>query len=224
MAAERLVICLDVGKEMAAPWEVEGGNDVTRLKVVCVALVNLVKLKLGMNAKHQFAVCLFADSAVWLQDYTSNLHVLQDVLLGAQVHDSGDEGELGSLFSTLEEHLSELASELVRVVVVYGRAAPVAASSVMTVTELLQRPRFYLDWLCIRGQDGQVGQGYEVSSEDQETGDSLRGMKNTYYMEQQHSSGDLQTNIGLLLAHPEQRSSQAHAEKLMTQPSIRDTS
>ena len=79
---ERIVLCIDVGSEMGCAWDprkpLDGPDGHSRMKIVKQALCMFVRQKSRMDSmvagvRHQFAICLIADSPVWHLHFTSEV-------------------------------------------------------------------------------------------------------------------------------------------------------
>jgi len=153
---ERIILCVDLVEEEAEP-----GKFAATLEVIKQTIINFVHVKLATCPLHSFALCSLTDTAMWLQDFTSDPNQLANALTNFYPQGPIPKCQLGSLFDVITAHscLPALGPDppaaITRAVLFYNRSEVIpelSESSSASWSMLSRRPDFVLDILFVHAR------------------------------------------------------------------------
>lgn len=126
---EKIVLCLDVSKEMESlSFRMRNGDKVFFITLIKKALAIFFRTKHMMNSKHEFALMFLDTSSAWMFDFCSDpmkiLTILEDMTKLVEC----EQCELSSIFDEILKHVaipsasSGVPPYTVRVILIYGRS------------------------------------------------------------------------------------------------------
>ncbi len=222
---EKIIICIDLATEVnRVPFVSKDGSRHNPLELIQRALNIFVQTKSAINPKHEFALVLLQESALWIQDFTSDVDEFVNMLLD-MTNDTTecDSCNLKSLFDIIQEkvHLPEIENidclpllHIVRILFVYGRSRCIPQLSADDDTQsqsqqsLSTSPYFFFDVFYV----------HEPPTEDnccKEIYDVFLNLDvhNTSYI---HGVGrntqKVHEKMAMLIAHPLQRPQQTQCQ------------
>ncbi|KAK9519543.1 hypothetical protein VZT92_022267 [Zoarces viviparus] len=219
---EKVIICLDLSEEMSLPkLESFNGSTTNALNISQKMIEMFVRTKHKIDKRHEFALVVVNDDALWLSGFTSDPRELCSCLydLDTNVCESFN---LEDLLNVIRQKI-ELPSMdnvqtvpppyVVRTVLVYSRhAGRLQFSPSEAVSKLLQSPYFFFDVVYLH--NGVEEQGDEASWRENYTSFCNLDSKGMCYRFEVSLSGpaiELHNCMAKLLAHPLQRPFQSHA-------------
>lgn len=217
---EKIIICLDLATEVnRVPFLQRDGSKHLPIELVKRALSIFVRTKSGINPLHQFALLVLQESAVWLQDFTSDveefLNVMFDLTNETQECESCD---LTSLFETItaKVELPEIEEVevlpppyIVRTLFFYGRSAhiPEFTHGREAQAALSNSPYFFFDVFYLHeppSEGNYCKDIYDVFLD-------LDKNNTSYIHEVGRNTTQLYNKMAALVAHPLQRPEQVWA-------------
>ncbi|XP_072245281.1 BRISC and BRCA1-A complex member 1 [Leuresthes tenuis] len=219
---EKVIICLDLSEEMSlSKLESFNGSKTNALNISQKMIEMFVRTKHKIDKRHEFALVVVNDDALWLSGFTSDPRELCSCLydLETNVCESFNlEDLLNVILQKIELPLMENVQTIpppyvVRTVLIYSRhAGPLQFSPSEAVSKMLQSPYFFFDVVYLH--NGVEEQGDETSWRDNYTSFCNLDSKGVCYHYEVSLSGpaiELHNCMAKLLAHPLQRPFQSHA-------------
>lgn len=219
---EKVIICLDLSEEMSLPkLEAFNGSKSNALNICQKMIEMFVRTKHKIDKRHEFALVVVNDDALWLSGFTSDPRELCSCLydLETNVCESFNlEDLLNVIRQKIELPLMENVQTIpppyvVRTVLIYSRhAGQLQFNPSEAVSKMLQSPYFFFDVVYLH--NGVDEQGDETSWRDNYTSFCNLDSKGMCYRFEVSLSGpaiELHNCMAKLLAHPLQRPFQSHA-------------
>lgn len=219
---EKVIICLDLSEEMSLPkLESFNGSKTNALNISQKMIEMFVRTKHKIDKRHEFALVVVNDDALWLSGFTSDPRELCSCLydLETNVCESFNlEDLLNVIRQKIELPLMENIQTIpppyvVRTVLIYSRhAGQLQFNPSEAVSKMLQSPYFFFDVVYLH--NGVEEQGDETSWRDNYTSFSNLDSKGMCYRFEVSLGGpaiELHNCMAKLLAHPLQRPFQSHA-------------
>ncbi|XP_034036022.1 BRISC and BRCA1-A complex member 1 [Thalassophryne amazonica] len=219
---EKVIICLDLSEEMSLQkLESFNGSKTNALNISQKMIEMFVRTKHKIDKRHEFALVVVNDDALWLSGFTSDPRELCSCLydLETNVCESFNlEDLLNVIRQKIELPLMENVQTIpppyvVRTVLIYSRhACQLQFNPSEAVSKMLQSPYFFFDVVYLH--NGTEEQGDETSWRDNYTSFSNLDSKGMCYRFEVSLSGpaiELHNCMAKLLAHPLQRPFQSHA-------------
>ncbi|GLD49807.1 BRISC and BRCA1-A complex member 1 [Lates japonicus] len=219
---EKVIICLDLSEEMSLPkLESFNGSKTNALNISQKMIEMFVRTKHKIDKRHEFALVVVNDDALWLSGFTSDPRELCSCLydLETNVCESFNlEDLLNVIRQKIELPLMENVQTIpppyvVRTVLIYSRhAGQLQFNPSEAVSKMLQSPYFFFDVVYLH--NGMDEQGDETSWRDNYTSFCNLDSKGMCYRFEVSLSGpaiELHNCMAKLLAHPLQRPFQSHA-------------
>ncbi|XP_069574180.1 BRISC and BRCA1-A complex member 1 isoform X2 [Brachyistius frenatus] len=219
---EKVIICLDLSEEMSLPkLESFNGSKTNALNISQKMIEMFVRTKHKIDKRHEFALVVINDNALWLSGFTSDPRELCSCLydLETNVCESFNlEDLLNVIRQKIELPLTENVQTIpppyvVRTVLIYSRhAGQLQFNPSEAVSKMLQSPYFFFDVVYLH--NGVEEQGDETSWRDNYTSFCNLDTKGMCYRFEVSLSGpaiELHNCMAKLLAHPLQRPFQSHA-------------
>ncbi|XP_039891917.1 BRISC and BRCA1-A complex member 1 [Simochromis diagramma] len=219
---EKVIICLDLSEEMSLPkLESFNGSKTNALNISQKMIEMFVRTKHKIDKRHEFALVVVNDDALWLSGFTSDPRELCSCLydLETNVCESFNlEDLLNVIRQKIELPLMENIQTIpppyvVRTVLIYSRhAGQLQFNPSEAVSKMLQSPYFFFDVVYLH--NGVEEQGDETSWRDNFTSFSNLDSKGMCYRFEVSLGGpaiELHNCMAKLLAHPLQRPFQSHA-------------
>lgn len=219
---EKVIICLDLSEEMSLPkLESFNGSKTNALNISQKMIEMFVRTKHKIDKRHEFALVVVNDDALWLSGFTSDPRELCSCLydLETNVCESFNlEDLLNVIRQKIELPLMENIQTVpppyvVRTVLIYSRhAGQLQFNPSEAVSKMLQSPYFFFDVVYLH--NGLEEQGDETSWRDNYSSFSNLDSKGMCYRFEVSLSGpaiELHNCMAKLLAHPLQRPFQSHA-------------
>ncbi|XP_064604830.1 BRISC and BRCA1-A complex member 1-like [Liolophura sinensis] len=213
---EKIVICLDFSSEMDKPmFRTRAGDKFAPLKLVKRALGFYVHSKHRMDSRHEFALILLQDSAIWVKDFTNDPRELVNLLEDLEDTGGCESCDLSTVFQSIYERVVMPTVEgdplvlpppyIVRLLMIYGRShCTLEIPHKEAQRALFSSPYFFVDAFYI----------HEASSEEnkcEEIFDSLCDLDYkgfSYIFEASRNPTKIYDFMAQLLAHPLQRPGQ----------------
>ncbi|CAB3989755.1 Hypothetical predicted protein [Paramuricea clavata] len=221
---EKIVLCFDLSSELNEIILRQNQKERSVFEQLKKSTEIFVKHKLRFNKKHQIAILTFEKEALWVQDFSSDVNLINDTLdnIRTSPTDPLPQFDMMSLLETIENHVELPKSSnivdippeyVVRVILIYGRShseIPSLSSEAKRIFDQYVSCRlFFFDVLYI----------HEVPSEDnkcQEIYDALCKLDETeecFVLEvSTYVATRLYESTAKLLAHPLQRPKQQDIE------------
>ncbi|AWP10716.1 putative BRISC and BRCA1-A complex member 1-like isoform 2 [Scophthalmus maximus] len=219
---EKVIICLDLSEEMSLPkLESFNGSKTNALNISQKMIEMFVRTKHKIDKRHEFALVVVNDDALWLSGFTSDPRELCSCLydLETNVCESFNlEDLLNVIRLKIELPLMENIQTIpppyvVRTVLIYSRhTGQLQFNPSEAVSKMLQSPYFFFDVVYLH--NGMEEQGDETSWRDNYTSFCNLDSKGMCYRFEVSLSGpaiELHNCMAKLLAHPLQRPFQSHA-------------
>ncbi|XP_063357066.1 BRISC and BRCA1-A complex member 1 [Pelmatolapia mariae] len=219
---EKVIICLDLSEEMSLPkLESFNGSKTNALNISQKMIEMFVRTKHKIDKRHEFALVVVNDDALWLSGFTSDPRELCSCLydLETNVCESFNlEDLLNVIRQKIELPLMDNIQTIpppyvVRTVLIYSRhAGQLQFNPSEAVSKMLQSPYFFFDVVYLH--NGVEEQGDETSWRDNYTSFSNLDSKGMCYRFEVSLGGpaiELHNCMAKLLAHPLQRPFQSHA-------------
>ncbi|XP_041475412.1 BRISC and BRCA1-A complex member 1-like [Lytechinus variegatus] len=217
---EKIIICLDLASEVnRVPFLQRDGTKHLPIELVKRALSIFIRTKSSINPRHQFALVVLQESAVWLQDFTSDveefLNVMFDLTSETQDCESCD---LTSLFETIANKVDLPVIDdtevlpppyVIRTLFFYGRSAliPEFISGREAQVALSNSPYFFFDVFYLHeppSEENYCKDIYDVFLD-------LDKNNTSYIHEVGRMIPHLYNKMASLVAHPLQRPEQVFA-------------
>ncbi|KAL6108206.1 babam1 [Pungitius sinensis] len=220
--AEKVIICLDLSEEMSSlKLESFNGAKTNALNISQKMIEMFVRTKHKIDKRHEFALVVVNDDALWLSGFTSDPRELCSCLYDLETNVC-ESFNLEDLLNVIRQKI-ELPSMdnvqtvpppyVVRTVLIYSRhAGQLQFSPSEAVAKMLQSPYFFFDVVYLH--NGMEEQGDETSWRDNYTSFCNLDSKGMCYRFEVSLSGpaiELHNCMAKLLAHPLQRPFQSHA-------------
>ncbi|KAJ0032762.1 hypothetical protein NQD34_002843 [Periophthalmus magnuspinnatus] len=224
---EKVIICLDLSEEMSLPkLESFNGSKTNALNISQKMIEMFVRTKHKIDKRHEFALVVVNDDALWLSGFTSDPRELCSCLydLETNVCESFTCPYIPTyFFNTCSRQKIELPMTenvqtipppyVIRTVLIYSRqAGPLQFNPSEAVSKMLQSPYFFFDVVYLH--NGMDEQGDETSWRENYTSfcnlDS-KGMCYRYEVSLCGPAIELHNCMAKLLSHPLQRPFQSHA-------------
>uniref|UniRef100_A0A3Q3RAE4 BRISC and BRCA1-A complex member 1 n=1 Tax=Monopterus albus TaxID=43700 RepID=A0A3Q3RAE4_MONAL len=216
---EKVIICLDLSEEMSLPkLESFNGSKTNALNISQKMIEMFVRTKHKIDKRHEFALVVVNDDALWLSGFTSDPRELCSCLYDLETN-------VCHLFFCclcsrlkielpLMENIQTIPPPyVVRTVLIYSRhAGQLQFNPSEAVGKMLQSPYFFFDVVYLH--NGVEEQGDETSWRDNYTTFCNLDSKSMCYRFEVSLSGpaiELHNCMAKLLAHPLQRPFQSHA-------------
>ncbi|KAG5850822.1 BRISC and BRCA1-A complex member 1 [Anguilla rostrata] len=219
---EKVIICLDLSEDMSLQkLESFNGSKTNALNVSQKMIEMFVRTKHRIDKRHEFALVVVNDDALWLSGFTSDPRELCSCLydLDTNVCESFNlEDLLNVILQKIELPFMENVQTIpppfvVRTLLVYNRhAGQLQFSPSEAVSKMLQSPYFFFDVVYLH--NGAEEQGDESSWKDVYTSFCDLDSKGMCYRFEVSLCGpavELHNCMAKLLAHPLQRPFQSHA-------------
>ncbi|MED6295040.1 Component of the BRCA1-A complex [Characodon lateralis] len=168
---EKVIICLDLSEEMSLPkLESFNGSKTNALNISQKMIEMFVRTKHKIDKRHEFALVVINDDALWLSGFTSDPRELCSCLydLETNVCESfNPEDLLNVIRQKIELPLMENVQTIpppyvVRTVLIYSRhAGPMQLNPSEALNKMLQSPYFFFDVVLLH--NGMEEQGDEAS-------------------------------------------------------------
>ncbi|XP_041791548.1 BRISC and BRCA1-A complex member 1 isoform X2 [Chelmon rostratus] len=218
---EKVIICLDLSEEMSLPKLESFNGSKTNALNICQKMIEMfVRTKHKIDKRHEFALVVVNDDALWLSGFTSDPRELCSCLydLETNVCESFNlEDLLNVIRQKIELPLMDNVQTVpppyvVRTVLIYSRHAGQLQFNPSEAVSMLQSPYFFFDVVYLH--NGVEEQGDETSWRDNYTSFCNLDSKGMCYRFEVSLSGpaiELHNCMAKLLAHPLQRPFQSHA-------------
>ncbi|XP_034003701.1 BRISC and BRCA1-A complex member 1 [Trematomus bernacchii] len=219
---EKVIICLDLSEEMAlSKLESFNGSKINALNISQKMIEMFVRTKHKIDKRHEFALVVVNDDALWLSGFTSDPRELCSCLYDLDTNVC-ETFNLEDLLNVIRQKI-ELPSMdnvqtvpppyVVRTVLIYSRhAGQLQFNPSEVVNKMLQSPYFFFDVVYLH--NGVDEQGDETSWRDNYTSFCNLDSKGMCYRFEVSLTGpaiELHNCMAKLLAHPLQRPFQSHA-------------
>ncbi|XP_071853929.1 BRISC and BRCA1-A complex member 1-like [Apostichopus japonicus] len=214
---EKIIICIDLSEEVnRVPFYSRDGTKQVPLDVIKRSLMIYIRTKVEMNHRHQFALVIFQESFVWVQDFTSHiddfLHVIQDLTTDGRESESCN---LASLFETIHDNivLPDVENRqlipppyTIRTLFIYGRSNVVPAFEEESKAQqrLVESPYFFFDVFYLHEPPSELNKCKEIF----DIFLALDKEATSYIHEVGRNTTHVYDKFAMLLAHPLQRQMQ----------------
>lgn len=219
---EKVIICLDLSEEMSLPkLESFNGSKTNALNISQKMIEMFVRTKHKIDKRHEFALVVINDDALWLSGFTSDPRELCSCLYDLETNVC-ESFNLEDLLNVIRQKIELPSMEnvqtipppfVVRTVLIYSRhAGPLQFNPSEAVSKMLQSPYFFFDVVYLH--NGAEEQGDETSWRDNYASFCNLDSKGMCYRYEVALSGpaiELHNCMAKLLAHPLQRPFQSHA-------------
>ncbi|XP_015826395.1 BRISC and BRCA1-A complex member 1 [Nothobranchius furzeri] len=219
---EKVIICLDLSEEMSLPkLESFNGSKTNALNISQKMIEMFVRTKHKIDKRHEFALVIVNDDALWLSGFTSDPRELCSCLYDLETNVC-ESFNLEDLLNVIRQKIDLPSMEnvqtipppyVVRTVLIYSRhAGPLQLNPSEAVSKMLQSPYFFFDVIYLH--NGVDEQGDETSWRDNYSSFCNLDSKGMCYHYEVSLSGlaiELHNCMAKLLAHPLQRPFQSHA-------------
>ncbi|XP_067370781.1 BRISC and BRCA1-A complex member 1 isoform X1 [Channa argus] len=220
---EKVIICLDLAEEMSLPkLESFNGSKTNALNISQKMIEMFVRTKHKIDKRHEFALVVVNDDALWLSGFTSDPRELCSCLYDLETNVCETFIDLEDLLNVIHQKIELPLMEnvqtvpppfVVRTVLIYSRhAGQLQFNPSEAVSKMLQSPYFFFDVVYLH--NGVEEQGDETSWRDNYTSFCNLDSKGMCYHFEVSLSGpaiELHNCMAKLLAHPLQRPFQSHA-------------
>ncbi|XP_018551156.1 BRISC and BRCA1-A complex member 1 isoform X1 [Lates calcarifer] len=220
---EKVIICLDLSEEMSLPkLESFNGSKTNALNISQKMIEMFVRTKHKIDKRHEFALVVVNDDALWLSGFTSDPRELCSCLYDLETNVCESFIDLEDLLNVIRQKIELPLMEnvqtipppyVVRTVLIYSRhAGQLQFNPSEAVSKMLQSPYFFFDVVYLH--NGMDEQGDETSWRDNYTSFCNLDSKGMCYRFEVSLSGpaiELHNCMAKLLAHPLQRPFQSHA-------------
>ncbi|CAK6975337.1 BRISC and BRCA1-A complex member 1 [Scomber scombrus] len=219
---EKVIICLDLSEEMSLPkLESFNGSKTNALNISQKMIEMFVRTKHKIDKRHEFALVVVNDDALWLSGFTSDPRELCSCLYDLETNVC-ESFNLEDLLNVIRQKIELPSMEnvqtipppyVVRTVLIYSRqAGQLQFNPSEAVSKMLQSPYFFFDVVYLH--NGVEDQGDETSWRDNYTSFCNLDSKGLCYRFEVSLNGpaiELHNCMAKLLAHPLQRPFQSHA-------------
>lgn len=219
---EKVIICLDLSEEMSVQkLESFNGSKTNALNISQKMIEMFVRTKHKIDKRHEFALVVVNDDALWLSGFTSDPRELCSCLYDLETNVC-ESFNLEDLFNVIRKKIDLPMTDnvqtipppyVVRTVLIYSRhAGQLQFNPCEAVSKMLQSPYFFFDVVYLH--NGAEEQADETSWRDNYTSFCNLDSKGICYRFEVSLSGpaiELHNCMAKLLAHPLQRPFQSHA-------------
>ncbi|XP_027884689.1 BRISC and BRCA1-A complex member 1 [Xiphophorus couchianus] len=219
---EKVIICLDLSEEMSLPkLESFNGSKTNALNISQKMIEMFVRTKHKIDKRHEFALVVINDDALWLSGFTSDPRELCSCLYDLETNVC-ESFNLEDLLNVIRQKIELPSMEnvqtipppyVVRTVLIYSRhAGPLQFNPSEALSKMLQSPYFFFDVVYLH--NGMEEQGDETSWRETYSSFCTLDSKGMCYRFEVSLSGpaiELHNCMAKLLAHPLQRPFQSHA-------------
>ncbi|KAM4629590.1 BRISC and BRCA1-A complex member 1 [Polymixia lowei] len=219
---EKVIICLDLSEEMSLQkLESFNGSKTNALNISQKMIEMFVRTKHKIDKRHEFALVVVNDDALWLSGFTSDPRELCSCLYDLETNVC-ESFNLEDLLSVIRQKIDLPMMEnvqtipppfVVRTLLVYSRQnGQLQFNPSEAVSKMLQSPYFFFDVVYLH--NGVEEQGDERSWRDNYTSFCNLDSKGVCYRFEVSLSGpaiELHNCMAKLLSHPLQRPFQSHA-------------
>ncbi|KAK3579152.1 hypothetical protein CHS0354_022175 [Potamilus streckersoni] len=158
---EKIVICIDLSKEMdRLSLRSRSGDKLSPMMIITRALHLFVYSKIQCDKRHEFAVVLLQESAVWIKDFTSNPKDIINCLDDLSATYTCETFDVDSLFDLIRERVPMPHVDgdqavlpppyIVRLIFLFGRSdTSMKVESKENLNMLYSSPYFFLDAIYI---------------------------------------------------------------------------
>ncbi|XP_045905542.1 BRISC and BRCA1-A complex member 1 isoform X1 [Micropterus dolomieu] len=220
---EKVIICLDLSEEMSLPKLESFNGTKTNALNICQKMIEMfVRTKHKIDKRHEFALVVVNDDALWLSGFTSDPRELCSCLYDLETNVCESFIDLEDLLNVIRQKIELPLMEnvqtvpppyVVRTVLIYSRhAGQLQFNPSEAVSKMLQSPYFFFDVVYLH--NGVEEQGDETSWRENYTSFCNLDTKGMCYRFEVSLSGpaiELHNCMAKLLAHPLQRPFQSHA-------------
>ncbi|XP_029356601.1 BRISC and BRCA1-A complex member 1 [Echeneis naucrates] len=219
---EKVIICLDLSEEMSLPkLESFNGSKTNALNISQKMIEMFVRTKHKIDKRHEFALVVVNDDALWLSGFTSDPRELCSCLYDLETNVC-ESFNLEDLLNVIHQKIALPLMEnvqtipppyVVRSVLIYSRhAGQLQFNPSEAVNKMLQSPYFFFDVVYLHNGVEELGD--EATWRDNYTSfcnlDS-KGMCYHFEVSLKGPAIELHNCMAKLLAHPLQRPFQSHA-------------
>uniref|UniRef100_A0A3B3TTL8 BRISC and BRCA1 A complex member 1 n=1 Tax=Poecilia latipinna TaxID=48699 RepID=A0A3B3TTL8_9TELE len=221
---EKVIICLDLSEEMSLPkLESFNGSKTNALNISQKMIEMFVRTKHKIDKRHEFALVVINDDALWLSGFTSDPRELCSCLydletnvcesfsiLPSNIHQNSFNSKIE--LPSMENVQTIPPPYVVRTVLIYSRhAGPMQFNPSEALSKMLQSPYFFFDVVYLH--NGMEEQGDETSWRTYTSFCTLdsKGMCYRFEVSLSGPAIELHNCMAKLLAHPLQRPFQSHA-------------
>ncbi|XP_056374079.1 BRISC and BRCA1-A complex member 1 [Hyla sarda] len=217
---EKVIICLDLSEEMSSQkLESFNGAKTNALNSSQKMIEMFVRTKHKIDKRHEFALVVANNEAMWLSGFTSDPREVCSCLYDLETNVC-ESFNLEGLFNIIQQRTEFPVTDnvqtipppyVVRIILIYSRPASQPSLALTeTMKKMLQCPYFFFDVVYIHnGSDEE-----DVSWKDAFDFFSSLDTKGTSYKYEVSITGpalELHNCMARLLAHPLQRPFQSHA-------------
>eukprot|EP00656_Telonema_subtile_P005604 TRINITY_DN12552_c0_g1_i2.p1 TRINITY_DN12552_c0_g1~~TRINITY_DN12552_c0_g1_i2.p1 ORF type:complete len:237 (-),score=34.39 TRINITY_DN12552_c0_g1_i2:138-848(-) len=213
---ERIIFCVDLADEPPEP-----GKWSANFQLVKQSVLTFMHIKLTASPQHSFALCTLAETALWVQDFTSDPNVMGNTLGNLFPHHTQGNlthCDLGSLFDTIAQNarLTDPSPPtcITRALLIYARSdvVPASITHCPSWNTLREHPGFVFDAIFLHARANQSPKCQDVYNflTSMQQGPSADGRpRNQFYLEVVRSNERrFFEKFALLLAHSGQREDQ----------------
>ncbi|XP_033117056.1 BRISC and BRCA1-A complex member 1-like [Anneissia japonica] len=217
---EKIVICFDLSPEVdRVEFIGRDGTPYNPSALIRSVLNVFIQTKNSINPKHEFALVLLQEKAVWFQDFTNDLNDIIGDLYDLDLEKPDcEEFDLTSLFEVLYQNVVLPPVEgdieslpppyIIRTIMVYGRSKciPTFAANRQVCEHFLKSPYFFMDVFYIHEtptDENKCKEVYDVFLD-------LDEQNRSYINEVGKNITQLHDKMAMFLAHPLQRPYQQH--------------
>ncbi|XP_010870870.2 BRISC and BRCA1-A complex member 1 isoform X2 [Esox lucius] len=219
---EKVIICLDLSEEMSLQkLESFNGSKTNALNISQKMIEMFVRTKHKIDKRHEFALVVVNDDALWLSGFTSDPRELCSCLYDLETNIC-ETFNLEDLLSVIHQKIELPMMDniqtipppfVVRTLLIYSRhAGQLQFNPSDAVNKMLQSPYFFFDVVYLH--NGAEEQADESSWKDVYTSFCDLDTKGTCYRFEVSLCGpalELHNCMAKLLSHPLQRPFQSHA-------------
>ncbi|XP_062308463.1 BRISC and BRCA1-A complex member 1 [Osmerus eperlanus] len=219
---EKVIICLDLSEEMSLPkLESFNGSKTNALNISQKMIEMFVRTKHKIDKRHEFALVVVNDDALWLSGFTSDPRELCSCLYDLDTN-MCETFNLEDLLNVIRQKIELPLMDnvqtipppfVVRTLLIYSRhAGQLMFNPSEAISKMLQSPYFFFDVVYLH--NGAEDQGDESSWRDIYTSFCNLDSKGMCYRFEVSLSGpaiELHNCMAKLLSHPLQRPFQSHA-------------
>ncbi|KAM4808596.1 BRISC and BRCA1-A complex member 1 [Rhinophrynus dorsalis] len=217
---EKVIICLDLSEEMSSQkLESFNGSKANALNSSQKMIEMFVRTKHKIDKRHEFALVVANNEAMWLSGFTSDPREVCSCLYDLETNVC-DSFNLEGLFNLIQQRTEFPVTDnvqtipppyVVRIILIYSRSASQPALALTeNMKKVLQCPYFFFDVVYIHNGSEEE----ELSWKDVFGFFSGLDSKGTSYKYEVSINGpavELHNCMARLLAHPLQRPFQSHA-------------
>lgn len=217
---EKVIICLDLSEEMSSPkLESLNGAKTNALNSSQKMIEMFVRTKHKIDKRHEFALVVANNEAMWLSGFTSDPREVCSCLYDLETNVC-ESFNLEGLFNLIQQRTEFPVTDnvqtipppyVVRIILIYSRPSSQPSLTLTeTMKKMLQCPYFFFDVVYIHNGSEEEDVGWK----DVFSFFSSLDTKGTSYKYEVSITGpalELHNCMARLLAHPLQRPFQSHA-------------